>query len=127
MNDNGNTLRVFCALELPTDASVRATDHINRLRKQFPSVQASWNRDGKFHLTLKFIGEIPLARVERLSLAAQRATVDLSPFKVIVTGTGVFPPKGPPKVLWLGIDDPTGQLATLQARLDQECAREGFS
>lgn len=126
MNDDGNTLRVFCAVELPADASARATDHINSLRQQFPNVPASWNRDGKFHLTLKFIGEIPKAQVERLSLAAQRATVNLSPFKVIVTGAGVFPKKGPPKVLWLGIDDPTGQLATLQARLDQECAREGL-
>jgi 2'-5' RNA ligase len=127
VNDDGNTLRVFCAIELPEDISERATDHINNLRRQVPDISASWNRDGKFHLTVKFIGEIPRARVERLSLAAQRATVDLSSFKLIVAGAGAFPKKGPPKVLWLGIDDPTGQLATLQARLEQECGREGFS
>jgi 2'-5' RNA ligase len=126
VNDDGNTLRVFCAIELPEEVSARATDHINNLRRQVPDISASWNRDGKFHLTLKFIGEITRVRVERLSLAAQRATVDLSCFNLIVAGAGAFPKKGPPKVLWLGIDDPTGQLATLQARLEQECAREGF-
>ena len=126
MNDDG-TLRVFVASEFPAAVSLRATEHGRRLREQFPDIPASWNRDGKFHLTLKFIGEIPLAQVEGLSLAAQRATSNLSPFNLIVAGAGVFPAKGPPKVLWLGIDDPTGQLATLQARLDQECVREGFS
>ena len=131
MNDTnlnaGNTWRVFCAIELPAGASARATAHIDRLRRQYPHIAASWNRDGKFHLTLKFIGEIPQARVERLSLAAERATRDLSAFNLVITEAGVFPNRGMPKVLWLGINDQDGQLAELQSRLEEECAQEGFS
>jgi 2'-5' RNA ligase len=121
-----NTIRVFSAIEFPETVSLRATEHIQTLRKQFPDSSVSWNRDGKFHLTIKFIGEIPHARVERLSLAAERATANLSSFNLMVADAGAFPTKGPPKVLWLGIDDPTGQLAILQSQLEQECAREGF-
>jgi len=121
-----NPWRVFCAIEFPAAVSLRATEYSTRLREQFPDGSASWNRDRNFHLTVKFIGEIPPARVARLSLATQRATDNLSSFNLIVAGAGVFPTKGPPKILWLGIDDPTAQLATLQARLEQECAREGF-
>ncbi|MDQ2856293.1 MAG: RNA 2',3'-cyclic phosphodiesterase [Acidobacteriota bacterium] len=127
MSDGRNTFRVFCAIELPGNASALVTDHINRLRNQFPNVPASWNRDGKFHLTLKFIGELPHTWVELLSLAAERATSNLSSFNITVTGAGAFPEKGSPRVLWLGIDDRTGQLATLQDRLEQECARENFT
>jgi 2'-5' RNA ligase len=122
-----STWRVFCAIEFPDEVSARASDHINRLRKQFPNVPAAWNRDGGFHLTLKFIGEIPRGRVERLSLAAKRATSNLSSFNLTVTGAGAFPKKGSPRVLWLGIDDRTGQLAKLHARLEQECALEDFT
>ncbi|MCU1263870.1 MAG: 2-5 ligase [Acidobacteria bacterium] len=124
--DDQNILRIFCAIELPTAACARATEHIKSLREQFSATPASWNRDGRFHLTVKFVGEIPQNKVERLSLAAQRATVNLSPFKIIVAGAGVFPKKGPPKVLWLGIDDLSGGLTTMHTQLDQECAREGF-
>lgn len=127
MNDNRNTLRVFCAIEFPPAVSLPATEHIKTLRRQFPDNSASWNRDGRFHLTLKFIGQIPQTRVERFSLAAESATANLSSFNLTVAGAGAFPKKGPPKVLWLGIDDRRGQLATLQAQLEEECALEGFT
>jgi RNA 2',3'-cyclic 3'-phosphodiesterase len=117
--------RVFCAIEFPTAVSLRASAHIKQLRVQFPDSPASWNRDGNFHLTVKFIGEIPKTNVARLSLAAERAA-NLSSFNLIVAGAGSFPSKGPPKVLWLGIDDASGQLDRLHAHLAEECAREGF-
>jgi len=124
---SGNNWRVFCAIELPAGASERATAHINHLRRQFPDIRASWNREAKFHLTLKFIGEMAQTRVKSLSLAAERATRNLQAINLIVEGAGVFPNHGPPKVLWLGIKDPSGQLAELQTRLEEECAREGFN
>ncbi len=121
------TWRVFCAIELPPEAALRATDHINHLRQQFPYSSASWNRDGTFHLTLKFIGEIPRARVDALSLAADRAVNNLSPFNLRIEGSGIFPAKGTPKVLWLGIHDPFGKLAELQTHLEAECAQAGVA
>jgi RNA 2',3'-cyclic 3'-phosphodiesterase len=87
----------------------------------------SWNRDGKLHLTLKFLGETPQTRVVSLSRAAERATVTTTPFKLIIEGAGTFPKHGPVKVLWLGVNDVEGELGELQARLEVECAREGFA
>jgi RNA 2',3'-cyclic 3'-phosphodiesterase len=119
--------RTFCAIEIPANACSRLTDHINELRRQFPNVRASWARSDKFHLTLKFLGETPKERVESLSNAAARATVSLTPFKLIIESAGAFPPSGPPKVLWLGITDVAGGLTDLQARLEGECEQEGFA
>jgi len=119
--------RIFCAIELSPTVSARVTEHINKLKNRVPNTQASWNRDGKFHLTLKFIGETPQARVERVSLAADHAVHNLAPFSLIVEGTGVFPKSGTPKVLWLGISDPSGKLTELQTRLEQQCVQAGFA
>ena len=119
--------RVFCAIEIAAHVCERIVDHLNQLKHSFPDISASWNRDGKFHLTLKFIGEISQARVERLSLAADRAASNFSPFNLVVDGAGAFPKKGTPKVLWLGIVDSSGKLAELQTGLEEECAQAGFA
>jgi RNA 2',3'-cyclic 3'-phosphodiesterase len=118
--------RVFCALAIPPEVGGRVSEHVNKLRQSFPEVRASWNRDDKFHLTLKFLGGIAQARVESLSSAAERATHGLTPFKLIVAGPGVFPKSGPPKVLWIGISDVDGRLIELHSRLEDECREEGF-
>jgi RNA 2',3'-cyclic 3'-phosphodiesterase len=118
--------RVFCAIEPPEEVCARASDHVRRLRHEFPDVNASWNRDGKFHLTLKFLGEIPKARVENLSLAAGRAVEGLSSFNLAVEKTGAFPDDGPPRVLWIGVSDPSRRLNELYESLEEECARESF-
>ena len=121
------TWRVFCAIDIGPEAAAQASNHINHLRQQFSASSASWNRDGRFHLTLKFIGEIPRACVDGLSLAADRAVNNLSPFSLRIEGSGVFPGKGMPKVLWLAIHDPFGKLAELQSHLEAECVQAGFA
>jgi 2'-5' RNA ligase len=122
-----DTWRTFCAIELPAEASSRASRHIEYLRKDFPNIHASWNRGGKFHLTLKFLGEISRDSVAKLSEAASRSVQDFSPFKIAIEQTGVFPKIGPPRVLWIGASDKSGKLVELHARLEDECAKEGFA
>jgi 2'-5' RNA ligase len=118
--------RVFCAVELPPDVRERMAEHIARLRDQAPHVRASWDRAEKLHITLKFLGEIEQSRVEALTGAAARAAESVPGFELSVEGAGAFPPRGLPRVLWLGIRDPSGGLAQLQHRLEDECAHSGF-
>ena len=118
--------RTFCAIELPPGVRAQAKAHISRLKNSFPNVRASWTRDDKFHLTLKFLGEIPQERIKSLVTAASRAAGSLLPFKLLIEGAGAFPPSGAPKVLWLGVTDIAGGLTDLHARLEAECEREGF-
>ncbi len=120
-------VRVFCAIELPAHVRAGAADHIAHLRHAMPEVRASWDRAEKLHITLKFLGEIEQSRVEALSRAAARATASVEAFDLALEGTGAFPPRGLARVLWLGIGDPTGRLARLQSRLEEECASEGFA
>jgi 2'-5' RNA ligase len=122
-----STWRTFCAIELPQRVCDQANEHIRRLKDSFPNIRASWTRDDKFHLTLKFLGEISSERVASLSQAAERATVSSTPFKLIIEDAGAFPKSGPAKVLWLGVKDVEGGLADLHARLEEECANQGFA
>jgi 2'-5' RNA ligase len=117
---------VFCAVELPAQVRTRLEDHVRQLRKMAPDAAASWSRVENIHLTLKFFGNVEVKRIEKISAAAERAAKDFSTFQIEIGGTGVFPRPSRPQVLWIGVNDPSGQLATLQGRFENECAAEGF-
>ena len=119
--------RLFIALATPASVRAKLTAHIDRLRKSCPEVSASWSREENLHLTLKFLGETPVAKVESLSQAAARAAGALERFELVVKGCGSFPPRGQPRVLWLGIEDPSGGLSKLHQRLEDECFQAGFA
>jgi 2'-5' RNA ligase len=119
--------RVFCAIDLPREVKARVAEHASSLRARLPDVRASWEKPEKLHLTLKFLGDVEVARVEELSRASERAVSSVEPFELTVANAGSFPAHGQPRVLWLGIEDATGRLARLQKSLEDECAAAGFA
>jgi 2'-5' RNA ligase len=101
--------------------------HIERLREAMSDYRATWSRVENMHLTLKFFGQVVVPRIESINEAAARVVKKFEPFDLLVKGSGAFPGMRQPRVLWIGIEDQSGQLAELQQLLDAECAREGFS
>jgi len=55
------------------------------------------------HLTLVFLGEIPAPRVVDIAAAVARPIDTVQPFRAVFGGVGVFPDRGAPRVLWLGL------------------------
>lgn len=100
---------------------------ISRLRELVPNAQASWSRAENFHLTLKFLGQIPVSRMDNISVAAARAVSGFSKFQVTLMETGVFPGRGAPHVLWIGVRDESRELANLHTRFEEACANQGFA
>lgn len=119
--------RVFCAIDLPESVHESFRQHIARLREIAPQSKVGWARDSNIHLTLKFLGETQQSRVLHLSQAAARVVRGLAPFKIFVEHTGSFPKLGAPRILWIGVNDESGDLNALQGHLEDECAKEGFS
>jgi RNA 2',3'-cyclic 3'-phosphodiesterase len=125
-SNQSSNWRVFCAVEIPPDVAERALSHIVTLKSESAKIQASWNREGKLHLTLKFLGHIPQPKVTDVSRACEIATRDVAKFQISVGNTGAFPKHGPPRVLWIGVDDLDGKLGKLQTRLEDACSKVGF-
>ena len=122
----GNEWRVFAAIELPDSVRSRLSDHIQRLRAAVPEATASWTRVENIHLTLKFFGNVAVDRIAVISSAAARVVEEFSAFEISVGKTGVFPKPSRAQVLWIGVSDPSGKLANLQQRLENEFAKKGF-
>jgi RNA 2',3'-cyclic 3'-phosphodiesterase len=119
--------RVFIAIELPASVRQKLKAHIDRLRESVPEASASWSREDNLHLTLKFLGDTSVSRIETLSQAAKGAASEVASFELMVKGCGAFPPRGQPRVLWIGIEDPAGDLGKLHQALEDQCAKAGFA
>ena len=117
--------RIFIAIELPIEVRERIAAHVTRLRELVPDAHASWTRPENIHLTLKFLGDTPQTHIDKVSGATSQTVTHFHPFKLGVSGSGAFPPRSTPKVLWIGVSDPEGTLAKLQTRLEEECFRVG--
>ena len=118
--------RVFCAVEMPQPVRQLVLRHIAQLKDAVPDAKATWSRDANLHLTLKFLGEIPQTSVADISTAASQAVAAIAPFSIRLEQTGAFPKQGQPRVLWVGINDSSGKLSELHARLEDESAHAGF-
>src|SRR5882724_8827799 len=118
--------RLFISIELPATVRKALKDHLDCLKRVLPNIRASWTREENFHLTLKFLGDTRVTKVELLSQATERAAHTVSPFELVIGGCGAFPTHGQPRVLWIGIHDPSAQLETYNRALENECAQAGF-
>ena len=123
---NETEWRIFCAVELPPEIRDRLHDHAARIRKTFPEASASWSKPENVHLTLKFFGNVPTQNLSKISAPCSRVAEEFRSFQISIGGTGVFPRRSRPQVLWIGVEDSSGRLLDLQGRLEEEFAREGF-
>src|SRR2546423_454135 len=112
--------RPFIAIELPPDIRAAVMNHIQFLRREFPDAKASWTREENIHLTLKFLGDTPVAKAESVSQALLKAAGTTGPFNLLIANAGTFPPRGKPSVLWIGIEDPTTRLHKLHEAVENE-------
>ena len=85
-----------------------------------------WVRPEGVHLTLRFLGPTPPARVAAAASALEAAAAGFGPFAVRVTGAGAFPRLSAPRVLWLGLGEGAARLADLAARLEANLAEAGW-
>jgi 2'-5' RNA ligase len=118
-------MRLFAAIELDEPARAAIAEEQQRLAELLRQHRSSLPRlvsSEHMHLTLVFIGEVAEDRAPAIIRAAA-APIALPPFGVGFGGIGAFPPRGAPRVLWLGLADGAPAVVELQevvaARLQQ--------
>ena len=105
------TQRLFVALVPP--AAVRA--ELAALTAPLAGVR--WTPADNLHLTMRFIGDTEPAKQAALEEALARVRVE--PFILPVEGVGVFPSRGPAKVLWAGVGHGHPRLFQLRQQVDE--------
>jgi len=117
-------IRSFIAINIPAWLKDKLVQTQNRL-KEVPG-EISWTRKEGLHLTLKFLGNITAAQIKAITEGIRTATRGIPPFPLRFTGLGTFPHITRPRVVWIGLDDSTGNLKNLQYNLEDRLEKLGF-
>ena len=78
------------------------------------------------HLTLRFLGGVEPERAPEIADAVASAASGVPPFVLRLDRPGVFPGRGSPRVLWVGLDGDVEGLAALQRAVEGAMASLGF-
>ena len=119
-------MRCFVAVNLPGEIR----EEVGKFTAS-PSLRAvgrgvRWTRPENIHLTLKFLGNVDREALRSLQSALDGALAGHSPCSLTVKGSGVFPPRGRPRIVWIGLSGETAALANLQSTVESALEPLGF-
>lgn len=114
-------MRLFTALDLPYDVIAKLEDLLARLR---PTAPIHWIPPRNLHITTKFIGNWPEARLDELKTKLGELPARDS-IHARISGLGFFPNPKSPRVFWCGVEAPA--LQALAADTDAATAALGIS
>jgi len=117
-------LRTFIAvpISVKTGAQLRAAQQALVAK----GIRARWTRPDQFHVTLKFLGNIPEPEVARVAQATESAVGGWGPFTLSFEGVGAFPDWARPRVLWAQIAAGREALMDLAERVEAALADLGY-
>ena len=118
------SLRVFVAIEIPARELARIGQLVDGLRRHRAHI--AWVPAANVHVTLAFLGNIEFDRVGSVATATTVACDRVTPFELALAGTGCFPSRSRPKVLWTGVRGDLDALSALQRGVTTELAAAGF-
>jgi RNA 2',3'-cyclic 3'-phosphodiesterase len=116
--------RTFIALELDTTQQQFLGNIIRQGKQLLPDLR--WVDPESIHLTLAFLGELNDQQLEKAIAAAQYAASISNPFAYRLSGLGTFGPPRQPRVLWMGVSEPSGALDVVYRALSLALEQRSF-
>ena len=92
-------LRLFIALAIPQNVQKEIGRAQSQLQRSSPPGAVRWTRPEQFHVTLKFLGDVPAAQVEALKVSVSGVSAGFPPLQLSAHGIGFFPNIQRPRVV----------------------------
>jgi RNA 2',3'-cyclic 3'-phosphodiesterase len=110
--------RLFVAINLPESTKQFLVD----LDPQIGGVR--WTEAAQMHLTLGFFDDV--SEDVDLVLREKLSGIEFGVFVLPITGVGTFPPKGPPKIIWIGVGRGHPHLFQVHKRVQEAALAAGI-
>ena len=111
-------LRLFVVIALPETVRDEMLRAQRELQPLVPREVARWTRPEQFHLTLRFLGKVPVEAVVGLRQSVEAVCRNASPLGLSAHGVGFFPNPRSPRVIWVGITSHEHRLIDLQEKME---------
>ncbi|WP_376792355.1 RNA 2',3'-cyclic phosphodiesterase [Thermoflexus sp.] len=119
-------VRAFIAVEMPSELQKQLAEIQERLRRELRDLPIRWVRPDSIHLTLKFLGMVPASHIDEIIAALRGLALERGPFTFVVGGIGCFPDLRRPRVIWVGVSDPSRALASFQRLVESSMQKLGY-
>jgi 2'-5' RNA ligase len=119
----GKAIRAFVALPLPGALRAGVADTVRAMKALLPEVR--YVHDEGAHVTLRFFGWTSAETLAALEAPLRAAAVECPPGEMGVRGLGLFPERGSPRVLWMGVRL-WPEVLILQARCEEAAVAAGL-
>jgi 2'-5' RNA ligase len=116
-------VRTFVAFSIPPALQDGISGLVRELGPRVADLR--WVRPEGIHLTLRFLGPTRSEQIRTLGPALAQCAAACPRSEAQVGGLGVFPARGSPRVLWLGVSLPAPVLA-LQVACEEAAVAAGF-
>ena len=117
-------IRSFIAVPLAANITGGAIKLIRKLSELDNGIK--WVPINNLHLTLKFLGDVENTEIPAICDVLADICGEFEPFPLNFAGTGGFPNLDKPRVLYAGVEDPTGSLVKMVAEMETGLADLGF-
>jgi len=111
----GETWRCFIGVPIGEELRGQLASFVERLRRPPAAAALRWSEPSGWHVTLAFLGPITPSTIGTLKKGLRPVAAAQRPFSVTSAGLGAFPSPRDMRVLWYGVDDPSGELGALAA------------
>lgn len=120
-----DTVRLFIACEVPDDTRNAIGTVIDELKAR-SGTAVRWIRAEGVHVTLKFLGEVPMKQLPAIKLAVQEAVHGTAPFELEFSNIGTFGGREGLRIMWVGIAGDVLRLEKLVRDVNAALAVVGF-
>jgi 2'-5' RNA ligase len=117
-------IRSFIAIDLPEDVRREAGRISGRLQEGIYGVK--WVEPKNLHLTVKFLGGVEPETLDLVKETVGPIAARFQPIELGLAGAGSFPPRGRPRVIWLGVHGGLDHLAALAGNIETALEPLGF-
>ena len=116
--------RLFICVNLSDILKEQISEYLYSARRNYRTIK--WVRPENLHITLKFLGDTPVNKVDKIKEILSYVAESNSEFTLELSGTGVFPGLNRPRVVWLGISGGVKNLKEIRNSLGEEMEKIGF-
>ncbi len=117
-------MRIFIAALIPPEIKIAIRDYVDSIMPQWEGVR--WESYEKFHVTLKFLGEVDESKLSDVEKILRLGGEGISPFEMEIKGFGGFPSLRRPRVLFVDLSD-NSDLSRFQLGLEERLEGIGFA
>lgn len=123
-SDQDKKIRTFIAIDIPEEIK----NEISKIKQLLISkgVEAKWTAPENIHLTMVFIGELPVSMVDSYSNAISETVKSFSKISLNIEGIGAFPGLKSPKVIWARVTGDVNSLINVHNELNHNLKSIGF-